>query len=183
MPKDLISLSLPAPKLTAIDNALSALETTLTELVALEPDARKRLPKMGGKSEAFCRQALSVVSQNPQIVNPSLGLASAQADLAALDLLRPRRQRPGRQQRQGGLTRACRQGRTGETRGMWQGSGPAGPDFFARDICKVACTTEKAPCTTEFVACTREKAACIPEIVARTSENVPCTRAGNSVHG
>ena len=93
MPKDLISLSLPAPKLTAIDNALSALETTLTELVALEPDARKRLPKMGGKSEAFCRQALSVVSQNPQIVNPSLGLASAQADLAALDLLRPRRQR------------------------------------------------------------------------------------------
>ena len=93
MPKDLISLSLPAPKLTAIDNALLALETTLTELVALEPDARKRLPKMGGKSEAFCRQALSVVSQNPQIVNPSLGLASAQADLAALDVLRPRRQR------------------------------------------------------------------------------------------
>ena len=93
MPKDLISLSLPAPKLTAIDNALLALETALTELVALEPDARKRLPKMGGKSEAFCRQALSVVSQNPQIVNPSLGLASAQADLAALDLLRPRRQR------------------------------------------------------------------------------------------
>ena len=93
MSKDLISLSLPAPKLTAIDNALLALETALTELVALEPDARKRLPKMGGKSEAFCRQALSVVSQNPQIVNPSLGLASAQADLAALDLLRPRRQR------------------------------------------------------------------------------------------
>ena len=93
MPQDLISLSLPVTKLTAIDNALAALETALTELVALEPDARKRLPKMGGKSEAFCRQALSVVSQNPQIVNPSLGLASAQADLAALDLLRPRRQR------------------------------------------------------------------------------------------
>ena len=54
--------------------------------MALEPAARKRLPKMGGKSEAFCRQALSVVAQNPQIVNPSLGLASAQADLAALDV-------------------------------------------------------------------------------------------------
>ena len=93
MPQDLISLSLPVTKLTAIDNALAALETALTELVALEPAARKRLPKMGGKSEAFCRQALSVVSQNPQIVNPSLGLASAQADLAALDVLRPRRQR------------------------------------------------------------------------------------------
>ena len=48
---------------------------------------------MGGKSEAFCRQTLSVVAQNPQIVNPSLGLAGAQSDLAALDALRPRRQR------------------------------------------------------------------------------------------
>lgn len=93
MARDLISLSLPQAKLTAIDSALTALETALTELVALEADARKRLPKMGGKSEAFCRQTLSVVAQNPQIVNPSLGLAGAQADLAALDALRPRRQR------------------------------------------------------------------------------------------
>ena len=93
MPQDLISLSLPVTKLTAIDNALAALETALTELVALEPAARKRLPKMGGKSEAFCRQALSVVAQNPQIVNPSLELPSALADLAAFDALRPRRQR------------------------------------------------------------------------------------------
>lgn len=93
MARDLISLSLPQAKLTAIDSALSALETALAELVALEADARKRLPKMGGKSEAFCRQTLSVVAQNPQIVNPSLGLAGAQSDLAALDALRPRRQR------------------------------------------------------------------------------------------
>lgn len=93
MARDLISLSLPQAKLTAIDSALTALETALAELVALEADARKRLPKMGGKSEAFCRQTLSVVAQNPQIVNPSLGLAGAQADLAALDALRPRRQR------------------------------------------------------------------------------------------
>ena len=93
MPQDLISLSLPVTKLTAIDNALAALETALTQLVALEADERKRLPKMGDKSEAFCRQALSVVALNPQVVNPSLGLAGAQADLAALDALRPRRQR------------------------------------------------------------------------------------------
>ena len=93
MPQDLISLSLPAAKLTAIDNALVALETALVDLAALDPATRKRLPKMGGKSEAFCRQALSVIAQNPQIANPSLGLASAQADLAALDALRPRRQR------------------------------------------------------------------------------------------
>lgn len=93
MPPDRISLTLPAAKLTAIDGAMATLETALVELVALEAKDRIRLPKMGGKSEAFCRQTLSVVAQNPQIVNPSLGLAGAQADLAALDALRPRRQR------------------------------------------------------------------------------------------
>ena len=93
MALDRITLTLPTAKLTAIDNALVALETALTELVALEPEDRKRLPKMGDKSEAFCRQTLTVMAQNPQIVNPSLGLPAAQADLAALDVLRPRRQR------------------------------------------------------------------------------------------
>ena len=93
MPIDRISLTLAPATLTAVDNALTALETALTQLVAMEPTERKRLPKMGGKSEAFCRQTLSVVALNPQVVNPSLGLAGAQADLAALDALRPRRQR------------------------------------------------------------------------------------------
>ncbi len=93
MAKDRISLTLPAAKLVAVDNAIVALETALVELVALETKERMRLPKMGGKSEAFCRQTLSVIAQNPQIVNPSLGLPGAQADLVALDVLRPRRQR------------------------------------------------------------------------------------------
>ena len=93
MAQDRISLTLAPATLTAVDNALTALETALTQLVAMEAAERKRLPKMGGKSEAFCRQTLSVVALNPQIVNPSLGLAGAQADLAALDALRPRRQR------------------------------------------------------------------------------------------
>ena len=93
MPQDRISLTLPAATLTTVDNAMAALETALVQLVALETKERMRLPKMGGKSEAFCRQTLSVIAQNPQIVNPSLGLPGAQADLAALDVLRPRRQR------------------------------------------------------------------------------------------
>ena len=89
MPKDLISLSLPAPKLTAIDNALLALETALTELVALEPDARKRLPKMGGKSEAFCRQAVVAFTENPDVLPRNFDLEGYIADLASLDALRP----------------------------------------------------------------------------------------------
>ena len=45
---------------------------------------------MGEKSEQFCRQTLSVLSQNPQVIAPSLGYADAVADLATLDALRPR---------------------------------------------------------------------------------------------
>src|SRR5438105_2362727 len=48
---------------------------------------------MGDKSEAFCRQTLSVLEQNPQVVPPSVGLREAIADLEALDRLRPRLQR------------------------------------------------------------------------------------------
>ena len=90
MPQDLISLVLPVAKLTALDNALTALEAACSDLVAMDPITRKRLNRMGDKSEAFCRQTLTVMSQNPQIVAPSLGLAGAQADLLALDQLRPR---------------------------------------------------------------------------------------------
>ena len=45
---------------------------------------------MSPKSEAFCRQALRVLEQNPQIVPPNVSLADAKADLAALEQLRPR---------------------------------------------------------------------------------------------
>ena len=39
------------------------------------------------------RQTLNVLSQNPQIVSPSVKLADAQADQVALDLLCPRLKR------------------------------------------------------------------------------------------
>ena len=93
MALDRITLTLPTAKLTAIDNALVALETALTELVALEPEDRKRLPKMGAKSEAFCRQAVAAFSEHAQVLPRNFDVAAYRGDLAALDALRPRRQR------------------------------------------------------------------------------------------
>lgn len=46
--------------------------------------------KMGDKSEAFCRQTLNVLSQNPRLVPEHLNLADAQQDLTDLDALRVR---------------------------------------------------------------------------------------------
>lgn len=90
MTQNLMSLALSADDLDAIDAALSALESRLTGLVALQPDERRGLTKMGDKSEAFCRQTLTVLAQNPQVIPPSFDLVEARADLAAVDVLRPR---------------------------------------------------------------------------------------------
>ena len=94
--QNLVSMNLSSDQLAAVDAALSALESNLSEMVSLTPKQRRTVPRMGDKSEAFCRQALSLLGQNPQVVNPSLGLPEAESDLATLDALRPRLQRMGR---------------------------------------------------------------------------------------
>ena len=90
MTQNLMSLALSADDLEAVDAALSALEARLAGLVALQPDERRGLTKMGDKSEAFCRQTLTVLAQNLQVIPPSFDLVEARADLAAVDVLRPR---------------------------------------------------------------------------------------------
>ena len=89
----MINLTLTDAQLEAVDQALTDLEAQLVDLIAMSAEQRRKLARMGDKSEAFCRQTLSVLSQNPQVVPPSLKLAEAQADLVALDKLRPRLQR------------------------------------------------------------------------------------------
>jgi len=90
MTQNLVTLTLSDAQLQAVDQALFDLEAQLTGLVAMDADQRRGLKRMGVKSEKFCRLTLSVLDQNPQVVPPSLKLADAQADLTALDRLRPR---------------------------------------------------------------------------------------------
>ena len=79
--------------LVAIDESLTQLETQFADLVALDSTGRRRLYKMGNKSESFCRQALTVLDQNRQLVPPSLELDEALTDLVTVDQLRPRLKR------------------------------------------------------------------------------------------
>lgn len=90
MSQNLLSLQLNTAQLAEVDAALTALETVLGGLIALTPDQRRGLVRMGPKSEAFCRQTLTVLGQNPQVIPPSLSLPEAQADLSTIDALRPR---------------------------------------------------------------------------------------------
>ena len=89
MTQNLISLEVTDPQVAMALDALAQLEGALSGLISLDAETRRRLTKMGQKSEVFCRQALSVLAQNPQIVPSSLNLREAQADLHALERLRP----------------------------------------------------------------------------------------------
>lgn len=90
MTQNLLSLELSAEDAAAINAALTDIEARLAgRLVALDAPTRRTLTKMGDKSEAFVRQTLMVLEQHPDIVPPALGLAEAQADIRAVDVLRP----------------------------------------------------------------------------------------------
>lgn len=89
MSQNLISLSVSAEQLAAISATLDTLETQLAGLIELSVEDRRKLVKMGDKSEAFCRQTLIVLAQNRHMIPPSLDLAQAESDMRTLDMLRP----------------------------------------------------------------------------------------------
>lgn len=90
MSQNRIALQWDVERLNALDSLLSGLEGQLTDLIGLSPDERRELTKMGNKSEAFCRQAVTVLSENAQVLPRNFDVDAYRADLAALDALRPR---------------------------------------------------------------------------------------------
>jgi hypothetical protein len=91
--QNLVSITLTDAQLVAVNQSLTDLETQLAGLIALDVSKRRKLLRMGDKSETFCRQTINVLKQNPQVVPPSVNVADATADLLALDQLRPVMQR------------------------------------------------------------------------------------------
>ena len=90
MSQNLIDMNLTAENLSAIDTGFAQLEIQFAGLLTLTPDTRRQLNKMGDKSEAFCRQAVNILSENPGILPRDFDLEALQRDLAMLDALRPR---------------------------------------------------------------------------------------------
>lgn len=65
MAQNMVSTHLSNEQWAAVDAALDQLDAALQPLlVALAPDQRKRVVRMGDGSEAFVRKALDVVTQN-----------------------------------------------------------------------------------------------------------------------
>ncbi|MBK8069946.1 MAG: hypothetical protein IPK27_20705 [Rhodanobacteraceae bacterium] len=88
--QNLVALNLSESQLAAVDAALLALEAQLVGLVSLPPGSKRRLAQLGDKSEAFCRQTLRVLGENPQLVPATLDVAHAQQQSAMRDQLRNR---------------------------------------------------------------------------------------------
>ena len=94
--KNVVSLTLTETQIANVDAALTTLETELGGLIALSATDKRRMRKMGIKSESFSRQALQVVSQNPQMIPANIPVGDAIADIKLLDQLRPRLTRMSR---------------------------------------------------------------------------------------
>ena len=83
--QNLVSMNLTNDQVVAVDAALDALETNLSGLVALTASQRRSVPRMGGKSEAFCRQAFGrMLHHTPAEALPSAAHARASAQREGL---------------------------------------------------------------------------------------------------
>lgn len=89
MPQNRISLRLIDEDVVAIEGAITTLEQHLTGLIGLTPEERRELTKMGDKSEAFCRQAVITLGKHPDMLPRNFNVEDYNADLRALDALRP----------------------------------------------------------------------------------------------
>ena len=85
---DPLPMIVPAANLEALDAALSALEAQFDKTVRLSDAGRRRLPKLDEKSEAFCRETLSLLEHNRDQLPPDFDLDSALSKLRAYDAVR-----------------------------------------------------------------------------------------------
>ncbi len=89
MPSNLVSATLPAADLAAVEAALKTLRDKLPFLVDLNVEDRRTLPKMGDKTIAFVNQTNTVAQQNSDSLPRNFDLDEMAADLALLNQLRP----------------------------------------------------------------------------------------------
>jgi DNA mismatch repair ATPase MutL len=83
-----ISFALSDEELQTVRSAIKALQDTLVpKLVALGPDDRKELPKMGDRSAQFVVKTFDYVEKNPTLRPAYLDLEEFAADLAAVEVL------------------------------------------------------------------------------------------------
>jgi hypothetical protein len=83
-----IAFALSDEELKTVRSAIKVLQDTLVpKLVALGPDDRKELPKMGDRTAQFVVKTFDYVEKNPTLRPAYLELGEFAADLAAVEVL------------------------------------------------------------------------------------------------
>ncbi len=84
-----LDVTLTGEQNTAITTAVAGLYTALPFLVSMSTADRRRLPKLGDKSEAFVRQAHQIVRDHGDVLPTGLNLGAMDRDAAIRDALLP----------------------------------------------------------------------------------------------
>ncbi|TWI03643.1 hypothetical protein IP90_01457 [Luteimonas cucumeris] len=91
MSQNLVSTHLSLDEWATVDQAINTLEQSLAPmLVALTVGDRQRIVKMGDGSEAFCRRALDVMTENSALLPRGMDIEEMRRDLTAHDALNAR---------------------------------------------------------------------------------------------
>jgi hypothetical protein len=90
-----MNVTLTAEQKASIVAAVEALETTLGFRVSLDNTERRRLYKLGSKSEGFVREALEAARNHTEHLPPSLSLDDLDRDVALREVLLTLVQRVG----------------------------------------------------------------------------------------
>ena len=84
------AFDMPPDALAAMDMAITGAELACAPLLALLPEQRRQLARIGDRSESFCRQCAVAFAQSPRLLPRHFDLDGYLHDLAMLDALRPR---------------------------------------------------------------------------------------------
>ncbi len=95
MQQNRMNVILTAEQKASIIAAVDGLETVLGFRVGLNITERRRLLKLGDKSEGFVRQALEAARNHPEYLPPSISLADLDRDVAIREVLLTLVQRVG----------------------------------------------------------------------------------------
>ena len=89
MPENRVSASLSEADREAVLTAIQTIRQKLPFLVDLSTEERRRLPKMGDTGRAFVERALTVATQNADILPRSFDVDEFRRDAELLASLRP----------------------------------------------------------------------------------------------
>lgn len=85
-----ISIQIPEADLTIVRDALALIQTTLAPyVVALTPENRRKLPKMGDGTEPFVAKVMDYAVSDPQFLPPFVQVAEMKKDWDAVTGLLP----------------------------------------------------------------------------------------------